>query len=198
MGWLIALGIIVLLAIMPLVLTIRYDAEGFRLLLYIGPVRLQLIPAQKKKEEKQQKTESKQKTKPKTDKPKEGGSLGDFMPLLPIILDFLEDFGQKLRVKLLHLKLVLAGGDPCDLAINYGRTWGAVHGLMPQLERFLVIQKKDIQVQCDFEAEKTLVTVGVDISITLGRLIHLLIRYGIPGFREYNKIDTLRKGGAVK
>ena len=201
MGWLIALGVIVLLAMIPLVLTVRYDADGFLMLLILGPFRWQLIPGKKKAEKEKPKNKEPKQTEgeePKESQPKKGGSIFDFAPLLPIILDLLEDFGQKMRVPLLRLKLTLAGDDPCDLAINYGRTWGAVHSLIPQLERFFVIRKKDIQVQCDFEAETTLVVFRLDISLTLGRLIQLLIRYGIPGFREYYKIDNLRKGGAVK
>ena len=201
MGWLIALGVIVLLAMIPLVLTIRYDEEGFRILVLLWPLRWQLVPGKKKPEKEEKPKEKPKQTKenqPKEKTPKKGGSIFDFMPLVPIVLDLLEDLGQKLRVPLLRLKLTLAGDDPCDLAVNYGRTWGAVHGLMPQLDRFFVIRKKDIQVQCDFEAETTLVVCRLDISLTLGRLVYLLFRYGIPGFREYYKIDNLRKGGAVK
>lgn len=60
--------------------------------------------------------------------------------MVKVALNFLGDFRRKLRVNRLELKLILAGGDPCDLAVNYGRAWTAVGNLMPQLERLFVIK----------------------------------------------------------
>ena len=60
------------------------------------------------------------------------------------MLDLLADFKGKLRVDILELDLVLAGGDPCDLGIKYGKAWAAVGNLLPQLERVFVIRKRNI------------------------------------------------------
>ena len=115
------------------------------------------------------------------------------------MLDFLGDFFcRKLRVNVLKLKLILAGDDPCDLAVNYGRAWAALGNLVPQLERFFVIQKRDMQVECDFTADKTLIDAQLDLTITLGRLLGLGVRYGTRVLREFLKIVKLKKGGAVK
>lgn len=203
MGWLIALGVIVLLAIMPLGVSVCYDADGPYVGLILGVVRLQIIPGKKKADKKEK---SKKKEKPKQNNnqtqkpaaPKKGGSVTDFLPLLRLVFNLLIDFRRKLRVRILELKLTLAGGDPSDLAINYGRAWAALGNLEPQLDRFFIIQKKDMQVQCDFEAETTVVTARLDLTITLGRLLRLLTCYGFRGIREYLKIMKLRKGGAVK
>ena len=69
---------------------------------------------------------------------------------------------------------------------------------MPQLERLFVIKKKDVQVACDFTADKTTVFARVDITITLGRLLALVTVYGIKALREWININNLRKGGAVQ
>ena len=203
MGWLIALGIVVLLAMLPLGVSVRYDADGPYVGLILGLFRLRIIPGKKKadKKEKPKKKEEPKQTgnqaqKPAT--PKKGGSITDFLPLLRLIFDLLIDFRRKLRVRTLELKLTLAGGDPSDLAINYGRAWAALGNLEPQLDRFFIIQKKDVQVQCDFEADTTVVTARLDLTITLGRLLRLVTCYGFRGIREYLKIMKLRKGGAVK
>ncbi|MBE6959504.1 MAG: DUF2953 domain-containing protein [Ruminococcaceae bacterium] len=203
MGWLIALGVIVLLAFMPLGISARYNADGPYVALILGPVRMQLLPG-KKKAAKQKKP--KQKTPPKqttaqpqnSAAPEKGGSVTDFLPLLQLILELLIEFRRKLRVRLLELKVTLAGGDPSDLAVNYGRAWAALGNLEPQLDRFFIIQKKDMQVQCDFEADTTVIVARLDLTITLGRLLRLVLCYGIRGIREYLKIVKLRKGGAVK
>ena len=111
-------------------------------------------------------------------------------------LDFLGSFRRKLRINQLELKLTMAGDDPCDLAVNYGRAWAAVGNLMPQLERLFVIKKRNIAVACDFTASQTLVKFRSEATITLGRLVSLVVVYGIRVFREFWKIKTKRKGGA--
>ena len=77
---------------------------------------------------------------------KKGGKVTDFLPLVKVALDFLGDFRRKLRIKHLELQLCMAGDDPCDLALNYGKAWAAVGNLIPQLERFFVIKKRDFSV----------------------------------------------------
>ena len=225
MGWLIALGIIVLLAILPLGVSVKYNADGAVVKVIAGPIRITLFPRPKKK--KAEKKESKKKEKKKQgskqepapketakkkapkaqpkgepvaqSKPKKekGGSVLDFLPLVKVALDFLGDFGRKLRLNRLELKLILAGGDPCDLAVNYGRAWAAVGNLMPRLERVFVIKKRDIEVECDFEESSTKVIARLDLSITLGRLLAAVFVFAFRALVEFLKIKNKRKGGAV-
>ena len=204
-GWLIALAIIVLLAVLPLGVSAIYDTGGPLVRWMLGPFRGNLYPKEKKeKPEKQKKDKSKKTSKTKaknesTEKEKKGGNVSDFFPLVDLILDFLRDFfSRKLRVKKLELDLVLAGDDPCDLAVNYGRAWAALGNLIPVLERFLVIKKRDMQVRCGFTADKTLIYARADLTITVGRLLAVALRHGIRILSEFLKITKLRKGGAVK
>ncbi len=201
MGWLIALGVIAVLAILPLGVDAKYDASGAQLWVVAGPVRLQLIPGKKKEKKekpKQQKPKNQSKPASPAKEKKAGGSVSDFTPLVRVVFDFLKDFRRKLRVRILELKLTLAGDDPCDLAENYGKACAALASLDPQLERFFVIRKKDVQVQCDFTAEKTLVLARLCMTITLGRLLFQLVRHGSRALKEVLKIMKLRKGGAVQ
>ena len=209
MGWLIALAIVVLLGTLPLGVSAKYDSGGPLVRLIAGPFRIVLVPAKKKPQKAKRKKPKEQpvkekdtassKTKENPKQEKSGGSLADFFPLVDAVLDFLGDFFcRKLRVNVLKLKLILAGDDPCDLAVNYGRAWAALGNLVPQLERFFVIQKRDMQVECDFTADKTLIDAQLDLTITLGRLLGLGVRYGTRVLREFLKIVKLKKGGAVK
>ena len=221
MGWFIALGILFLLAILPLGVSGRYDEGGVAVKVLAGPVRIRLYP-RPKKEKKRGRTKKKEErsasgsppvkkhfessSQPVTeqiknnpsqiDKQKKGGSLTDFLPLIRIALNFLGDFRRKLRVDHLVVKLTLAGDDPCDLAENYGKVWAAVGNLMPRLEKFLVIKKRDIDVQCDFTASETLVIARLDVTITLGRLIALAVVYGVRALSAFIKLQNKRKGGA--
>lgn len=203
MGWLIALGILVLLAITPVGVLAAYNSEGVLLRVIAGPVKITILPAKpKEKKPKEsapktaQKTTKPTKSAAKTEKTQEkGGSVTDFLPLLQIVFDFLGEFRRKLRVNSLELKLIMAGGDPCNLAVNYGKAWAAVGNLMPQLERFLVIKKRDVQVECDFTGSQTLIIARLAITITIGRIISMAVRYGIRALRAYLKIVNKRKGG---
>ena len=202
MGWLIALAVVAGLAVLPLGVSVRYNDAGLLLRLIAGPVRLQLIPRKQKKEKKKKPKkaeEPKKQTQAAPAAPQEkGGKLTDFLPLVQVALDLLGDLRRKLRVNVLEMKLTMAGDDPCDLAVNYGRAQAALGNLEPQLERLFVIKKKDLQVQCDFVETETRVIARLDLTITLGRLLSLAVRYGIKALREYFKIMNLRKGGAAK
>ena len=92
----------------------------------------------------------------------------------------------------------MAANDPCDLAVNYGRAWAAVGNLLPQLEKWFVIKKRDIEVECDFETSQTLVIAHLDLTITLGRLLALVFVYAIRALKEFLNIKKKRKGGAAK
>lgn len=214
MGWLIALGILTALAILPLGVSAQYESGGALVRLILGPVKLILYPRphsppkkekkpkEKKQEEKTSEKETQEASAPVKKKEAsgdpQGGDWKDFLPLFRVAMDFLGNFRRKLRVRDLEMKLILAGDDPCDLAVNYGRAWAALGNLMPKLERFLVIRKRNLEVECDFTSEKTLVFVRLELTITLGRLLGLAVVYGIRGLREYLKISKKRKGGAVQ
>lgn len=201
MGWLIALGILIFLAILPLGGSVVYNINGASVSLLVGPFRICVFPKKKKKTKKEKsEQESRVKTKAKaSDKKgkeeKKGGDIRDFFPLVRTAIDFLSEFSRKIRVKRLEVKVILAGGDPCDLALNYGKAWTALGNLMPQLERLLVIKKRNLEIECDFLEEKTVVYACADVTITLGRLLSLAVRYGYRTLREYFKIMKLRKGG---
>jgi len=214
MGWLITLGILLLLGILPLGISAVYDEDGVMVRIIAGPVKIQLIPTSGKKkkskdraEKKPKKTKKQQSTTPasdaaapKTSEPaekKKGGPVTDFLPLVKVLLKFLDGFRRKLRVNVLELKLIMAADDPCDLAINYGRAWAAVGNLMPSLERIFVIQKRNIEVECDFTADKTRILARLDLTITLGRILGLTFVLIGRAVVELIKIVMKRKGGAV-
>ena len=217
MGWWITLGILTMLAILPLGVRVLYDTDGPLVKLVLGPLKLTVFPrpkkkAKPKKEKKQDpKQPDKQETKeaslpkppqppaqPKAAKKEKGGSLKDFLPFVKLAFDFLGDFRRKLRMNELYLRLILASDDPCDLAVNYGKTWTAVGSFLPALERWFVIKKRDVEVECDFTASETKVIARVEITMTLGRLLSLAAVYAVRGIKEFFVFRNKRKGGAAK
>lgn len=190
MGWLIFLAILIGLGCVPLGVRLRYDEDGPLAAVLLGrlPIVLYPLPGWLKKLTSREKKPGENKPKeekPKKEKPKkaaenpQGGSWKRFLPLVQLGLHFLGDFRRKLRVNRLVLRLTLAGDDPCDLAVNYGRAWAAVGNLLAAMQRAFVIQKRDVEVQCDFLGEETKVVFAMDLTITLGRILGLLVKYGI-------------------
>ena len=206
MGWLIFLAILVLLAILPLGASVLYDEDGPRVRIVAGPVKIQVFPMKKKPKKDKPKKEKPKKEQKKPaqageeqkpfPKPKTGGSWTDFLPLVQVVLDLLNDLRRKLRVNHLLLHLTLAGDDPCDLAVNYGRMNASLAALIAQLERVLVIQKRDVHVDCDFTANETVILARLDLTITLGRILSIAVRYGVRGLMTFLKIKKQREGGA--
>lgn len=193
MWWLILAAIITGLLLLPVGIQATYDSEGAAAWLKIGPVPLQLYPHPPKKSIKGKGAATTGFEKKKS--VRSGGKATDFFPLAEDLLALLSDLRKNLRVTLLRLKLTLAGGDPCDLALNYAKAWAAVGNLMPRLEQFLRIRKRDVDVQCDFVAEETLVVAECRITITIGRLLAVLISRGFPLFKKIITIQNQRKGG---
>ena len=208
MGWLIALAVLILLAILPLGASVLYDEDGPRVRIVAGPLKLQVFPLKKKPKKNKKKAEKPKKDKkPKKaapegekpepfPKPKTGGSWTDFLPLVRVALDLLNDLRRKLRVDHLKLHLTMAGDDPCDLAVNYGRMNASLAALIAQLERFLVIKKRDVHIDCDFAASETVILARLDLTITLGRILSIAAVYGVRALTTFLKIKKQREGGA--
>lgn len=192
MGWLIALAVLAGIAILPVGIRGLYRDSEAGVWLLVGPLKFRLYPTKPKEENRT--SQSKKKT--ANSNGKKGGKLQDFLPLVRTVLDFLNQLRKKVGVKNLELKVILAGDDPCDLAVNYGRAWAALSNLMPQLDRALKIRKRNIEVECDFTAETTRVYAKVDATVSVARALHLGGRYGVKIIKDILKLKKLRKGGA--
>lgn len=208
MGWLIALGILLFLGTLPLGVSVLYGSDGAVVRVLLGLVKWKVFPTKKKepkpkKEKKPKAPKEKAPAKPKASKPKgkakpkeKGGPITDFLPLVYVVLDLLADFPRLFRIHRLEANVILGGSDPADLGENYGKACAALGNLWPRLEETFVIRRRDIQLQCDFEASQTLITARLDISVTIGRVLGFGLKYGFRGLREFMKITKMRKGGA--
>lgn len=197
MSWLIVLLLLVLLGIMPVGIYASYDRCGAVASLLIGPLRLRLYPKPKVDKHNKETPLGKDSSKGNKFRDAQRGTLADFREIAQLVFNFLSDFRRKLRIRNLDFKLILAGDDPCDLSINYGRAWMAFGSLVPQLERLFVIKKRNLEIACDYLAEHPSVEARIDMTITLGRLLYILIYHGFPGLRKYNKMIKRVKGGAT-
>ena len=235
MGWLITLGVLLLIGSIPVGVGLSYEDSRFLMKIRVmglsfdlpkgkkkeekpesdqetnaesvkQPNRLKAA-LQKRKEEKQEKKEAEQREKEfqkKLEAAKSGEELPQkpkrdltaYLPFVRLAIDFLGSLRQKLRIEKLYLKLILAADDPCDLARLYGCSWAGISNLQGSLNRLFVIQDQDINVECDFLAEKIFVSARVDLTLTIGRALELAVGYGIRALKEF-LIFKKRKGGAA-
>lgn len=198
MGWLIALGILLLIGILPVGVRLVYGEDTATIRLTAGPFRYRIYPRKRQAKppapEKRETPAKKEKKEPA--EKKKGGNIRGFFPLVKILLDFLGDFRRKIRVDRLELRITLGSGDPCDLAVMYGNTWAVAGNLFPWLERLFTIRKKTIRIDCDFTADQTTVYGDLWITITVARALALLLKYGWRAVKELLKIKNANKGGA--
>lgn len=196
MGWLIALAALIVLSFLPVGIYASYDQGGVVTSLTVGPIHIRLYPKQKRRK-RSVNTAPNKGTGPNKSNGKPQGTLDDFSEITQLILNFLSDFRRKLRIRNLELRIILANDDPCDLSVNYARAWTVLGNLMPHLERLFVIKKRNLEIECDFLAEKSLVEARIDMTIMVYRLLWIVIYHGFPGLRKYNKIIKRVKGGAT-
>ena len=202
-GWLIVLAVVLLLVSIPfwpVGLVAVYRQNGLELAVRLGFLKFKLdpegsrlrdiiVPVLEKEVEVFAAT-----VKAKASK-EQGGKLSDLLPLLKALWHLLGDLRRKVRVKQLDMNLVLAGEDPCTLALNYGKSWAAVGSVTALLESFLVIKKRNIQVNTDFLGDTTRVYLKIYANMTIARLFGLLMHYGLPLREEYHKFLNSNEGG---
>lgn len=208
---LIILGILVLLALIPLGAHVRYDAEGPFVALVVGPIKIRLIPKKPKKPKKPKEAKEKKekKKKPKEPEKKEkqplGGLIRDFMPFVKLGLDLIKCFFRKLRIRILTLHLGFPGAnDPASAAINYGRAWSAIGAIMQPIRSATRIKKENVSCSCDFTSGDMRVFAELKAVFLLGDLVVMAVRYGFRALRLYLKMKKSkkdktqpRKGGAI-
>ena len=186
---LLAIAILSVVCFMPVGVIARYDNAGFFLYFRVAFLRFPFVLDYEKTLSKT--NQSTDKSSHKTTS--QGGSLLRITPLVRVVLVFLNELRKRVLVKKLQVKLVLAGSDPCDLSVLYGKTWAAVGALQTQLNRVLKIRSQNIDVMCDYMSEQTSVCCYVHASISLVRLLALLLRYGKEFMDEYKLLKSKEK-----
>ena len=185
------LSILAVLLVLPVGIRVRYRDGVLKLWYCFGPVSVLGYPP-KKNEVKKKNTQSSVRkvvdehvqANRKYDSP-----LGDLLAQLKTVLGLFWALKPKLRLKRLEVKLHLAGEDPCAVALLYGGAWAAIGVLVPTLEEAFILEKRDLDVDCRFDGGSTILEAGLDLTVGLGRLLSILMRYSL---------DTLGKADHKK
>lgn len=181
----------------------EYSEDGITVRLRIGRFWRTVYPAEPKPAKQEKRKEKKEK--PKTsanDGKKKGGTVKLLLKLLPVAVELAGKLLRKIRIDLLTIHLIWADRDPAKTATGYGAAHAAVGMIYPIFDHNFRIKDRDIRIDADFTESEPYVYIEAALTLTLGQLLSLLIRYGIRALRvwmEHNpkQNDTEKKKEAA-
>lgn len=197
MLWLyILLGIALFVALVmfiPITLRASYK-EDFWCAVYIGFVKLQLVPAKPKKEKKKKV----KKQTPKTEQPKKATEkkpslikkygiewlLNLIKKVAELAVSALQDFFSHIMIKKFSLSISVAGDDAADTAIKYGKYCAVVYPAVGTIVRVVKSKGYGVDINPNF-SEKAETEINFDFAarIFAFRLIGLAVKHGIKGLK---------------
>ena len=161
---LILLGLILLLVavllLIPVNLRVSYDAGALQVWLRYASKTIILYPSKDKKEEtaepeppdkekSQENKLKKEKTKPNWEQ------ISYSLDVLPqVLLRALRRTGRRIVITPLKFHLLVAGTDPADTAVLYGKLQGGLAAVLPALHKTVRIKEQDIRLFLDFCEER--------------------------------------------
>lgn len=171
-GWivlLIILGLLLTVLLTPAGVRFTYDQGEMSLDVRFGPIRRRIFPGKEKPEkpEKEKKPGKKRQKPPKGEKEKKEEKekppkakisreqiLYALEKLPPILGRALGGTRRRVRIKPLKVHLLVAGPDPADTAVLYGKLEAALLAFLPVLRRAVHIRDEDIRLFLDFSQEQ--------------------------------------------
>lgn len=197
MLWLyILLGIVLFIAFVmfiPITLRASYK-EKFWCAVYIGFVKLQLVPAKPKKEKKKKV----KKQTPKTKQPKKATEkkpslikkygiewlLNLIKRVAELAVSALQDFFSHILIKKFSLSISVAGDDAADTAIKYGKYCAVVYPAVGTIVRVVKCKGYGVDINPNF-SEKAETEINFDFvaRVFVFRLVALAVKHGIKGLK---------------
>lgn len=185
-GWIVLGAVVLLLAaalVLPLAVRLTYDRGALTVGVRLGPVERTLWPRPEKQEKQSAKPKKSKKT-AQSGKTAVGGEkkrptrqqlLYTLDTLPPILGRALKRTGRRVRVEPLKLHLLVAGPDPADTALLYGRLEAALAAGLPVLHRLVRIREQDIRLFLDFQEERMDCIADVGVSLRVGDALAVVL-----------------------
>lgn len=190
LGILVGLAVLILLLLqIPVKIRASYQNGTPELLVRYGPIRRRLFPPPDGKKETDGKKKGPEKAK-KADKPKKekqkkpGAKINReqifyaLEKLPPILGRALRRTGRSIRVDPLKVYVLVAGYDPADTALLYGRLEAAAAAGLPILEKVLRLKDPDVRLYLDFNERELDVIADVGVALRPGSLVWMALRAG--------------------
>ena len=182
MWWFLIPLILIILLICPIYLYIYYDGE-FRLAVRILFVKFNIPLGKKKKDNKKKEKKKEEKPKKKPRKTETDGKsflsqLGFFKDL---VVSACNHILKALRIRRFKTEITVGSDDPCTTAMLYGSINALIYTLVSAVNALIAVDKRDIVISADYNAEKTFVLIDVVMRTFLFKLLIGLILFAIDG-----------------
>lgn len=202
-GWiilLIILGLLLTVLLTPAGVWFSYDQGDISLDVRFGPIRRRIFPGKPKPEEpekekkpkkkrkkppKEGEKEEKEKEKPPKAKINREQIFYTLEKLPPILGRALGGTRRRVRIKPLKVHLLVAGYDPADTAVLYGKLEAALSAGLPVLRRAVRIRDEDIRLFLDFSQERMDCIAEVGVALRPWDLLAIGGRAGISLLRWF-------------
>lgn len=183
-GWLIALAVLFLLAMVRVGVHVLYEEKQLQLELLISRFKLLLVGPKKEKKPKKSQSKVKPKsakpeTEPSQSKEKPKKKKGAAKPWIDAVLEYWRELfaliGRVLTTPTLDVLRVelQVGGDPEKCAMTYGRVCAMVGAVLPVVENTFRIRKRNIQVVPRFDRDDMEITAEAAITVRIYEIFAL-------------------------
>jgi len=172
----IILAVFIAVAMIPLSVRGRYAPGEVLLQIRSGLLKITLLPKNEDKPQKPPKQEKEKKEEPAADThPKQSLDIPELLKAgLPALFDTLGRLRRKLTVNELTLWFSSGSPDPYDAAMNYGKVSAVLGALVPVLDRYFNIRKRDIRTAVSFEGEGNSVLFDITLTLRLWQIIYIV------------------------
>lgn len=183
--------LLAVIVLIPVQIRAAYDQGDISAFVRYGPLKIALYPRPKKEGEESKKLKKEKKPKKKKESAASAETAGgDEAPapeepekkkkklkinkdqifyslekLPPILGRALKRTGKRIRIVPLKVHLLVAGTDPADTALLYGRLEAALAAGLPTLHQLVRIKEQDIQLFLDFQEEQMDCIADVGLTI---------------------------------
>ena len=174
-GWLITLGVLLLIGFTRVRLRLQYDEGGFAASVRVGVFVIKLYP-RREKEKKERRRPEKIEKKPKEIKEKKRRRLlkvsgGTFRDIINLSKKTLRRASRVFRFELIEIRFASGGGDAAKAAVHYGKLNWIVYTACPVLKSLLRIRKEIIRISLDYTLPKSTYYGKLHMSVSIGRFM---------------------------
>ena len=193
---LIVAAVLALLLLLPVGAHVAYDERGFTVRAILGILEFQVVPDPRQgrekpegrppRQKKKEKRKRRKKQAGKTEKPL-GVKVQDFLPLLKLGIRAVYDLRNLFVIRRLVLRVTYGGEDAAATAMNYGVAWGVCGTAASLVQSAFRIRRCEIEPVLDYDCREIRIRADAGVTLTLGRLLAYLIRYGVQAMEILRK-----------
>ena len=182
--------VLLVIALIPLGVALRYDETGFWAFLKVSFLKIRLFP-QKKEKKKKEKVDGEEKR-------KNGVTLKLVKESLPLVAQGLQGIRKRLTINRLELRVVWATDDPADAALGYGYANAVLGTIWPLFYQNFKIRNHSLGIDVDFDATEPVICANVALTMNLFQILTLALPLLIRFLKIYRTTKAAPKGETVK